>query len=217
MRPGSGDVAPGEQLPWSAEQLAALPHEHTVHLTLGTLFHTATHVFETALAGLEELPVNVLVTVGPGADPASLGPRPPHVLVADFAPHELLLPHCTAIISQGGPATILAALDHGLPHLVLPQGADQFMNAPVLVDSGAGLALMPPEVTAERVAEATSRLLGEPSLRRRDAPDAGRAGRHADRRRRPRAAARRPHAALTLLLRTARRRGSWPCPSGTRG
>ena len=160
MRPGSGDVAPGEQLPWSAEQLAALPHEHTVHLTLGTLFHTATNVFETALAGLEELPVNVLVTVGPGADPASLGPRPPHVLVADFAPHELLLPHCTAIISQGGPATILAALDHGLPHLVLPQGADQFMNAPVLVSSGAGLALMPPEATAERVAEATTRLLG---------------------------------------------------------
>ena len=150
MRPGSGDVAPGERLPWSAEQLAALPHPHTVHLTLGTLFHTATDVFETALAGLEELPVNVLVTVGPGADPASLGPRPAHVLVADFAPHELLLPHCTAIISQGGPATILAALDHGLPHLVLPQGADQFMNAPLLVDSGAGLALLPPEVTAGR-------------------------------------------------------------------
>jgi UDP:flavonoid glycosyltransferase YjiC (YdhE family) len=164
MRPGSGDVAPGERLPWSAERLAALPHEHTVHLTLGTLFHGATHVFDTALAGLAELPVNVLVTVGPGADPASLGPRPPHVLVADFAPHELLLPHCTAIISQGGPATILAALDHGLPHLVLPQGADQFMNAPVLVESGAGLALLPPEVTAATVAEAMSRLLGEPSF-----------------------------------------------------
>jgi UDP:flavonoid glycosyltransferase YjiC (YdhE family) len=164
MRPGSGDVAPGERLPWSAEQLAALPHPDTVHLTLGTLFHSATHVFTAALAGLAELPVNVLVTVGPGADPAALGPRPPHVLVADFVPHELLLPHCTAIISQGGPATILAALDHGLPHLVLPQGADQFMNAPVLVDSGAGLALMPPEVTAERVAEATSRLLAAPGF-----------------------------------------------------
>ena len=106
----------------------------------------------------------MLVTVGPGADPASLGPRPPHVLVADFAPHELLLPHCTAIVSQGGPATILAALDHGLPHLVLPQGADQFMNAPVLVDSGAGLALMPPDATAENIAEAMGRLLGEPGF-----------------------------------------------------
>jgi UDP:flavonoid glycosyltransferase YjiC (YdhE family) len=47
---------------------------------------------------------------------------------------------------------------------VLPQGADQFMNAPVLVSSGAGLALLPPEVSADHVAEATSRLLGEPSF-----------------------------------------------------
>jgi hypothetical protein len=165
MRPGSGDVAPGERLPWPPEQLAALPHEHTVHLTLGTLFNGATDVFDAALAGLADLPVNVLVTLGPGADPHALGARPPHVLVADFAPHELLLPHCTALISQGGAGTILAALDHGLPHLVLPQGADQFMNAPVLVDSGAGLALPPAEATPERVADAVTRLLAEPGYR----------------------------------------------------
>ena len=90
-----------------------------------------------------------------------MGPQPPHILVTDFVAHELLLPHCTAIISQGGPATILAAIDHGLPHLVLPQGADQFMNAPVLEASGAGLALMPPAATAERIRAAISRLLDE--------------------------------------------------------
>jgi UDP:flavonoid glycosyltransferase YjiC (YdhE family) len=164
MRPGSGDVMPGEHLPWSADELAALPHARTVHLTLGTLFHSNTHVFEAALAGLRELPVNVIVTVGPGADPATLGPQPPHVLVTDFVAHELLLPHCAAIISQGGPATILAALDHGIPHLVLPQGADQFLNAPVLEASGAGLALVPADATAERIGAATARLLEEPSF-----------------------------------------------------
>jgi UDP:flavonoid glycosyltransferase YjiC (YdhE family) len=164
MRPGAGDVMPGEHLPWSDDELAALPHAGTVHLTLGTLFHHNTPVLQTALAGLRELPVNVIVTVGPGADPASLGPQPPHVLVTDFVAHELLLPHCTAIISQGGPATILAALDHGIPHLVLPQGADQFLNAPVLAASGAGLALGPAEATAERIGAATARLLDEPSF-----------------------------------------------------
>jgi UDP:flavonoid glycosyltransferase YjiC (YdhE family) len=164
MRPGSGDVMPGERLPWSAERLAALPHESTVHVTLGTLFHHNTAVFRTALDGLSELPVNVIVTVGPGGDPASLGPQPAHVLVTEFVAHELLLPHCTAIISQGGPATILAALDHGLPHLVLPQGADQFLNAPVLVASGAGLSLTPAEANAAAIATATSRLLSDPSF-----------------------------------------------------
>ena len=164
MRPGAGDVAPGERLPWSAAELAALPHERTVHLTLGTLFHANTHVFRAALEGLATLPVNVIVTVGPAADPTTLGPQPPHVLVTDFVAHELLLPHCSAIISQGGPATILAALEYGIPHLVLPQGADQFLNAPVLVESGAGLALMPPEATAEGIAAATSRLLDDDSF-----------------------------------------------------
>ena len=164
MRPGAGDVVPGEHLPWGAGDLAALPYERTVHLTLGTLFHSNTHVFEAALAGLRELPVNVIVTVGPGADPASLGSQPAHVLVTDFVAHELLLPHCSTIISQGGPATILAALDHGIPHLVLPQGADQFLNAPVLQASGAGLALMPAEATADRIGAAVGRLLEEPSF-----------------------------------------------------
>ena len=164
MRPGAGDVGPGEQLPWSAADLAALPHDRTVHLTLGTLFHANTHVFRTALDGLATLPVNVVVTVGPGADPTILGPQRPHVLVTDFVAHELLLPHCTAIISQGGPATILAALEFGVPHLVLPQGADQFLNAPVLVGSGAGLALVPSEATADAIATATSSLLDDASF-----------------------------------------------------
>jgi hypothetical protein len=164
MRPGAGDIMPGEHLPWNADDLAALPYERTVHLTLGTLFHSNTRVFQAALAGLGDHAVNVIVTVGPGADPSSLGAQPDHVLVTDFVAHELLLPHCSAIISQGGPATILAALDHGIPHLVLPQGADQFLNAPVLEASGAGLALTPPEATADAIGAAMARLLDEASF-----------------------------------------------------
>ena len=38
------------------------------------------------------------------------------------------------------------------------------MNAPVLVASGAGLALMPPAATAERIRAAISRLLDEPAF-----------------------------------------------------
>src|SRR5829696_4732915 len=69
LRPGDGPTRPGERLPWDDAELAALPHPDTVHLTLGTLFHGVTDVFHTVLAGLRELPVNVLLTVGPGTDP----------------------------------------------------------------------------------------------------------------------------------------------------
>ena len=116
------------------------------------------------LAGLRELPVNVLVTVGPGTDPGRLGPQPPHVLVADFAPHALVLPRCTALVTQGGAGTILAALCHGLPHLILPQGADQFANAATAEQAGVALVLPPPEVTPDGVRAAVQRLLADQRL-----------------------------------------------------
>jgi UDP:flavonoid glycosyltransferase YjiC (YdhE family) len=164
LRPTSGEALPGERLPWGDDVLAALPYPNTVHLTLGTLFHGATEVFETALAGLRELPVNVVVALGPGSDPGRLGPQPPHVLVTDFAPHSLLLPHCTALITQGGAGTIVAALCHGLPHLILPQGADQFLNAATAEKAGVAITLPPPQFSADAVEAATRQLLGEPDL-----------------------------------------------------
>ena len=164
MRPTAGDVAPGERLPWGTSTLASLPYDRTVHLTLGTLFFENTGVFRDALAGLADIEVNVVVTVGPGQDPGVLGPQPDHVLVADFVSHSLLLPHCAALISQGGPATILAALVHGLPHLILPQGADQFLNAPIAEAAGIALALRPAEATPTAIAAAVRRLLSEPGF-----------------------------------------------------
>jgi len=161
LRPSSGEVRPGEALPWDTTRL---PYDRSVHLTLGTLFFGATDVFTTALAGLRELPVNVLVTVGPGADPAVLGPQPPNVLVTDFAPHALLLPGCAGLVTQGGAGTIVAALCHGLPHLILPQGADQFLNAATAERAGVAMVLPPPELNPQAVTAAVRRLLDDRGL-----------------------------------------------------
>ena len=88
LRPGSGDPVPGERLPWTAAQLDA-PALTPTRCTSRSARCSSTRstCSARALAGLRELHVNVLVTVGPGRDPASLGPQPAHVLVADFATH----------------------------------------------------------------------------------------------------------------------------------
>ncbi|GAA3340085.1 glycosyltransferase [Amorphoplanes nipponensis] len=164
LRPTSGEVLPGEHLPWDPDKL---PHERSVHLTLGTLFFGATEVFRTALAGLAELPVNVLVTAGPGSDPGRFGAQPANVFVTDFAPHALLLPHCSGLVTQGGASTIVAALCHGLPHLILPQGADQFANSATAERAGVALVVPPADLTPEAVAGAAARLLEDPALTRR--------------------------------------------------
>lgn len=161
LRPVAGGAAPGEHLPAA---LDALPHAETVHVTLGTVFHGNRNVLHTAIAALAALPVNVVATVGPGVDPTGFGRQPAHVLLAGYLPHTLLLPRCTAVVSQGGAGIMFGALAHGLPHLVLPQGGDQFMNAEAVELAGAGLALHPAEVTGSAVADGVTRLLREPSF-----------------------------------------------------
>lgn len=155
LRPAVGESG---ELPAA---VGALPRTRTVHLTLGTVFRNDA-ALDAALAGLLDLDVNVVVTVGPLGDPRRFGELPPHVLVRRHVPHAALLPFCAGTVSQGGAGILLGSLAHGLPQLVLPQGADQFVNADAAVRAGAALALRPEVVTAPAVRDAVARLLDEP-------------------------------------------------------
>ena len=77
MRVDAGEVRPGDVLP---DSVLALPHGRTVYLTLGTLFNAAAD-FAVPLQALRELPVNVVLTCGYGADPGAFEPLPPNVVV----------------------------------------------------------------------------------------------------------------------------------------
>jgi UDP:flavonoid glycosyltransferase YjiC (YdhE family) len=134
-----------------------------MHLTLGTVFHQRRPgVLETAIAGLRELPVNLVVTVGPDVAPDRFGSQPPHVLIERYLPHALLLPRCDLVVSQGGAGILLGALAHGLPQLVLPQGADQFDNGAAAQRAGVALTLDDSAVTPLAITEAVGQLLGDP-------------------------------------------------------
>jgi UDP:flavonoid glycosyltransferase YjiC (YdhE family) len=161
LRPAPGQASPGERL---SAVLGDLRYPRTVHLTLGTVFHRATAVLEAAIAGLRSLPVNLVATVGPDGDPARFGPQPRHVVIERYLPHALLLPRCHLVVSHGGAGVLFGALAHGLPSLLLPQGADQPLNAEACERAGAALALRPGEVTADAVREAAARLLAEPAF-----------------------------------------------------
>lgn len=74
-------------------------------------------------------------------------------------PQADLLPHVDVVVHHGGSGTTLGALTVGAPQLVLPQGADQFANADALVATGAGLRLLPHELSADAIADRTRTLL----------------------------------------------------------
>jgi UDP:flavonoid glycosyltransferase YjiC (YdhE family) len=161
LRPAVGEAAPSERLP---EALTALPHADTVYLTLGTVFHDAPGVFETVLAGLQDLPLNIVVTTGPDSDPARLGRPARNVVIERYIPQALLLAQCRLVISHGGAGTMFGALSHGLPQLLLPQGADQFWNAAACQRVGVALTLPPDKVCAHTVATSVQQLITEPAF-----------------------------------------------------
>jgi UDP:flavonoid glycosyltransferase YjiC (YdhE family) len=157
--PGAeGDVLPD----WVAELPADRP---VVYVSLGTVFNTrARDVFAAALEGLRDEPVTLVLTIGPDNDPDQFGTQPDHVHVERFIPQSLLLPHCDAVVNQGGTA-ILPILAHGLPMLLLPQGANQFHNAAACVAAGVARRLLPDEVDAEAIRREVRTVLHDPALR----------------------------------------------------
>jgi UDP:flavonoid glycosyltransferase YjiC (YdhE family) len=148
--------------PWPV----ARPGAPTVYFTLGTEFNVESgDLFARVLAGLRELPVNVVATVGSDIDPEELGAQPEHVHVARFIPQALVLPHCDAIVSHGGSGSVLGALAHGLPQVLIPMGADQPLNAARCEELGLALTLDPVRATPEQVRDAVATVLAEPSYR----------------------------------------------------
>ena len=122
-------------------------------------------MFLTILDGLAGEEVDVVVTVGAQNDPSVLGTQPANVRVRRFVPQAELLPHCSAVVTHGGSGSMLGALAHGLPLLVVPQGADQFTNADLIAAAGAGIELRADELSASAVRDGVRSLLGSTPYR----------------------------------------------------
>lgn len=166
-----------------AQEVAALPASvrellatgdtgPLVLVSFGTVFHTrgALRVVTETLAGM---PVRSIVL---GTDRSTLGvPARRNQLCLPWLDQTAILPFCQAVVSHGGAGTVLGALAHGCPLVVLPQGADHFRNAAALSRVGAGCVLEAPvdptrleaaigdvlEGRGRAGAEATARTIGE--------------------------------------------------------
>jgi UDP:flavonoid glycosyltransferase YjiC (YdhE family) len=137
-----------------------------VYFTLGTVFNMESgDLFTRVLAGLRELPVDLVVTVGRHIDPAEFGPQPRHVHLERFVPQAAVLPRCAAVVSHGGSGSVIGALAYGLPSVLLPMGADQPLNAGRCAALGVSLVLDAVSATPAEVREAVSTVLAEPGFR----------------------------------------------------
>jgi UDP:flavonoid glycosyltransferase YjiC (YdhE family) len=135
----------------------------TVYVTLGTIFNLESgDLFERVLAGVRDLGIDVIATTGSNLDPVALGPQPPNVRIERFLPQADVLPQCAAVVSHGGSGSVLGALAHGLPSVLLPMGADQPQNAARCEQLGVARVLDAVRASAETIGAAVSDVLEDP-------------------------------------------------------
>jgi len=139
-----------------------------VYASEGTV-HLEPRLLRAAAEGLANLPVQVILTTGKHRDPDSLdlGPRPlaPNIHLHQWVPLNALLPHLSGLVTVGGPSTMMAAFDAGIPVVIVPFTWDHPESAFRVAECGAGVRLPHRECTPERMRHAVQRILGEPSFR----------------------------------------------------
>ncbi len=152
----------GDAPPWVPRR----PDRPNVYFTLGTVFNEESgDLFARVLAGLRELPINVVVTLGRNLDAEVVGRQPENVHVERYIPQSAVLPSCDLMINHGGSGSVIGALAHGVPMVVLPMGADQPLNAARCEQLGVGIVLDAFRATPDSVADAVTTALDDPAYR----------------------------------------------------
>ena len=159
-RPGPGTA--GARHSADLETLTQ-PGDPWILLSLSTTLQRQTDALPAMLDAVESLAVRVLLTLG-GVIPTDSVRAPANVMVRDFLPHDLILPHMAAVVCHGGLSTITAALAAGVPLICIPQGRDQDLNAARVEACGVGRVVAPGSSAAE-IATAVRAVIRDASAR----------------------------------------------------
>ncbi|HWT97726.1 MAG TPA: glycosyltransferase [Terriglobales bacterium] len=143
--------------PWPVDDPRPL-----ILLAFGTTFQDHVPLLQRIIDATADLNIRLLVTLGGVIDPGELRTAP-HVALAPSAPHDEVMQQARAVITHGGHGTVLRALSHLKPLLILPLGRDQNDNAIRVTSRGAGLAVTP-QSSADEIHSALHRLLQDPAF-----------------------------------------------------
>jgi UDP:flavonoid glycosyltransferase YjiC (YdhE family) len=105
------------------------------------------------------------VTLGLTTSVGDYDVDPDTVNFEPFAPLNELLTGIDLVVGAGGAGTTISALGTGIPMVLVPQGADQFVQAERACAAGAALQLPPKAATPEAVVGAVRTVLAESSFR----------------------------------------------------
>ena len=124
------------------EELEQFDGRPIVYATMGTEFFSSP-VMSRIVGAVGAAGAAAVVTTGPGHDPAALDTGSTAVVGRRWVDQDRVLPLVAAVVSHGGAGTVAGSLCHGVPLVVVPQGADQFGHARRVEELGVGIAVPP--------------------------------------------------------------------------
>ncbi|QUQ71024.1 nucleotide disphospho-sugar-binding domain-containing protein [Kutzneria sp. CA-103260] len=120
------------------EWLLDKPERRRVLITLGTVVPAfGLGIVEPIVAAASKVDAEFVLALG-NVDTSSLGELPGNVRVVGYLPLGVMLSSCDAAIHHGGAGTTMTTVEAGIPQIVVPQAADQFINADTVQANGLG-------------------------------------------------------------------------------
>ena len=143
-----------------------------VHVTQGTIDNTDLgRLVAPTLRALADEDVLVIATTGgppvEEVERALGGPIPANARVAEFLPHDLLLPHCSVVVTNGGFGGVQRMLANGVPLVVAGSTEDKPEVAARVAWAGCGKDLRTGKPRPSAIRSAVRDVLSTPSYRAR--------------------------------------------------
>jgi UDP:flavonoid glycosyltransferase YjiC (YdhE family) len=113
-----------------------------IYVSFGTVLghmSIAADAYRTAIEAVAGIDARVLLTVGRRFDPSQLGRLPDYVHVESWVDQADVLSEAEVVVSHGGSGTTFGALGGGVPVVVVPLFADQFVNGQRVAEAEAGV------------------------------------------------------------------------------
>jgi UDP:flavonoid glycosyltransferase YjiC (YdhE family) len=151
---------PGADLPYLRE-----PGDPWVLVSISSQRQDDLPLAQAALAALADRPVRVVLTLGPDHEPSELSERPPNARVEQTVSHAAVLERAVLLISHAGHGSVMKALWHGRPMVLIPWGRDQPGVAARAKALGVAEVVARAEAAGDTLAAAADRVLTNQTMR----------------------------------------------------
>ncbi|WP_434385696.1 macrolide family glycosyltransferase [Melittangium boletus] len=145
--------------------LAHLEGGPVLYISLGTVFNNWPDFYRMCFAAFGGTSWRVVLATGHAVNVAELGEVPTNFVVRPAVPQLEVLERTSVFVTHGGANSLMESFAYGVPVVVIPQMAEQPLNAVRVDELGLGVALRKEDVTVEVLREAVARVAAEPGYR----------------------------------------------------